>query len=256
MTSFIAFLKKEWIAQRRTGKLLILGGIFLALGVMNPATAKLTPMIFEMLEEELAMSGIVIPGVTVSALDSWVQFFKNIPMGLIAFVVLESNLFTKEYRTGTLILSLTKGLARRKVVLAKALVLATLWTAGYWLCFAVTYGGTALLWDNSVAQHLLFAALCWWVFGVMVVALTVLSSVLFSSNVGVLCGTGGVAMGAYLLSALPKIGEYSPAYLANGAAIIYGSAEIKDFLPSLLIAAIIGVAAYVVSIPLFNKKQL
>ena len=256
MKTWIALIKKEGAAHRRTGKLYILGGIFLLLGVMNPAVAKLTPMLFAVLEEELAMSGIVIPEVAVSALDSWVQFFKNIPMGLIAFVVLESNLFTKEYRTGTLILSLTKGLPRYQVVLSKAAVLTAVWTVGYWLCAGVTYAGTAALWDNAVAQHLPFALMGWWVFGMMVVALTVLFSTVFRSNIGVLGGTGGVAMGTYALSALPKIGEYSPAFLANGNGLIYGMAEVKTYLPALWIAVGISLVAFAVSIPLFNKKQL
>ena len=39
--------------------------------------------------------------------------------GLIAFVLLQSSIFTREYTSGTLTLSLTKGLARYKVVLSK-----------------------------------------------------------------------------------------------------------------------------------------
>lgn len=47
---------------------------------------------------------------------------------LIVFVFLYSGIFTKEYETNTLILILTKGLSRYKVVFAKFFVMFTMWT--------------------------------------------------------------------------------------------------------------------------------
>ena len=177
MRSLFAFVKKEMTEQARTGKLMILALVFGLFGVMNPAVAKLTPWLLETLSDSLAESGMTITVVSVTALESWVQFFKNIPMALIVFVLLESSIFTKEYRSGTLLLSLTKGLSRYKVVLSKAFVMILLWSLGYWLCFGITYGYNAYFWDNSVAKSLLFSAVCWWVFGLCVVTLTVLFSV-------------------------------------------------------------------------------
>ena len=127
MRAFVAFFKKELFESIRNGKLLILFILFFAFGIMNPAIAKLTPWILDMLGEELAESGMTMTGVTVDAITSWVQFFKNIPMALIAFVLLYGGTFSKEYESGTLILVLTKGLARYKVVLAKALMMVALW---------------------------------------------------------------------------------------------------------------------------------
>ena len=148
--------------QFRSGRLIILGMLFILFGIMNPAIAKLTPWMLEVLADSLAESGMIVTSVSVSAMDSWVQFFKNIPLTLVAFVLLESSIFTKEYQTGTLVLSLTKGLERYKVVLSKTSVLAVLWTAGYWLCFGITYGYNAYFWDNAVANHLMFSVVCWW----------------------------------------------------------------------------------------------
>ena len=162
MRSLIAFTKKEWMEQRRSGKLLFLIILFIVFGIMNPAIAKLTPWLMEMFADSLAQSGMTVTDVTVTAMDSWVQFFKNIPMALIAFVLLEGSIFTKEYQAGTLILSLTKGLPRKTVVISKAIILALFWTVGYWLCFGITYGYNAYFWDNSVAQNLLFSCICWW----------------------------------------------------------------------------------------------
>ena len=169
MSSLITFIKKEFTEQLRSGRLIILGLLFVLFGIMNPAIAKLTPWLLETMADSLAESGMIITDVKVSAMDSWVQFFKNMPMGLIAFVLLESSIFTKEYTSGTLVLSLTKGLERYKVVISKALVLTVLWSLGYWLCFGITYGYNAYFWDNSIAQNLVFSVVCWWLFGMMVV---------------------------------------------------------------------------------------
>ena len=92
MKSLIAFMKKEIMEQIRSGKVMILGILFVMFGVMNPAVAKLTPWLMEIFAESLEGSGIIITEVTVTALDSWMQFYKNIPMALIAFVLLQSSI--------------------------------------------------------------------------------------------------------------------------------------------------------------------
>jgi ABC-2 type transport system permease protein len=119
----VAFFKKEMMEQARSGKLLFLVILFVLFGIMNPAVAKLTPWLLEVMADSLAASGMTVTAVTVSALDSWMQFFKNIPMALIAFVLMQSSILTREYQSGTLILTLTKGLRRSHVVLAKTAVL-------------------------------------------------------------------------------------------------------------------------------------
>lgn len=256
MRSLLAFIKKELTEQIRTSKLAVLGLIFALFGVMNPAVAKLTPWLLETLSDSLAESGMTITAVTVSAMDSWVQFFKNIPMALIVFVLLEGSIFTKEYQSGTLLLSLSKGLDRYKVVVAKSAVLMILWTAGYWICFGITYAYNAYFWDNSIAQNLLFAVVCWWGFGSWVITLTILFSVLSRSSTGVLLGTGGVVFGSCFLGIIPRVSEYLPTRLTDGNSLIYGTAEADSYLTPLLIVAVTGLACCIASFPAFNKKQL
>ena len=256
MSSFIAFIKKEITEQMRSGKLTVLGAIFVALGIMNPAVAKLTPWLIEMMSETLAESGMTVTVVSVSALDSWAQFFKNVPIGLIAFVLLQSGIFTREYGSGTLVLSLTKGLERYKVVLAKSAVLTVIWTVCYWLCFIITYGYNAYFWDNSVAKSLGFSVVCWWLFGMLVISITVLFSVLAVSNTTVLLGTGGAVLFSYILGFVPKIEKYMPTALSDGSSLVYGLCEAKDYVPALVVTASLLFICFAVSVPIFNKKQL
>ena len=256
MRSLIAFMKKEITEQIRAGRVLFLGILFILFGIMNPAVAKLTPWLLEMMADSLAESGMTVTDVTVTAMDSWVQFFKNMPMALIAFVLLESSIFTKEYRTGTLLLSLTKGLARYKVVISKAAVLTVLWTVGYWLCFGITYGYNAYFWDNAIAKNLMFSVVCWWVFGLWVVSLMVFFSTVSTSNTGVLLGAGGAVLVSYLLGMLPKISKYLPTLLTDGNSLIYGTKSPDDYTAALILVAVTGIACFVGGLAVFNKKQL
>ena len=256
MKALIAFTKKELLEQVRTGKLLFLGILFVLFGIMNPAIAKLTPWFLEMFADSLAESGMIITDVTVSAMDSWVQFFKNIPMALIAFILMEGSCFTREYQSGTLILSLTKGLARHKVVISKTLVLAFLWTVGYWLCFGITYGYNAYFWDNSVAQNLLCSVTAWWLFGLWTISLVVLFSTLSATNTGVLLGTGGAVLVSYLVGMIPKCGKFMPTLLTDGNSLIYGVAELDAYTTAMVITGVTGIVCLIAAVVFFNKKQL
>ena len=49
-----------------------------------------------MFSETMAESGLTVTNVQVDAFTSWTQFFKNIPIALIAFVLIYSDSFKKE----------------------------------------------------------------------------------------------------------------------------------------------------------------
>ena len=256
MKTMLAFMKKEVTEHIRSGRAVILLILFVLIGIMNPAVAKLTPWLFEMMAESFAESGMLVSAMPVTALDAWVQFFKNIPLGLIVFVLLESGVFTAEYRRGTLLLSLTKGLERYKVVLAKTAVPVLVWTAGCWLCAGITCGYSAYFWDNSAVRNLLFSVACWWLFGLWVTSLMILFSTVCDSNTGVLAGTGGVVLASVLLGLFPRIGRYLPTMLTDGNALIRGAAEPGAFYMPMAVAAGMAAVCFAISIPLFDRKQL
>lgn len=256
MKSLIAFMKKEWMDMVRSGRLMILLIIFLLLGIMNPAIAKLTPWMMEMMAESLEETGLMVTEVTVDALTSWTQFFKNVPMGLIAFVLISSNLFTKEYSAGTLILVLTKGLARYKVIVAKTVMLLFSWSACYWMCFGITYGYNAYFWDNSVANNLMETVMFCWLLGVFAVALMVLFSTISENSIGVLFGTGGVFVASYLVGMIPKVTEYTPTLLMSTAGLLSGVEDVADYTNAMIVTIVILVLAIALSVPIMNKKKL
>lgn len=256
MRTLFAFMKKEYLETARTGKLVILVLLFALFGVMNPAIAKLTPWMMEMFSDSLVESGLIVTNVQVDAMTSWTQFFKNIPIALIAFVLLFSDSFTKEYKSGTLLLALTKGLSRYKVVLAKTVLLLSLWTLGYGICFSITYGYTAYFWDNSIVNHLFLAATMWWLFGVWVIALIILFSSLLQSNTSVTLCTGGIAVFAYLLSVIPKAKSYSPALLMNTNSLLAGVEKTETYMESIVVAVVSTMILITISVLNMNKRQV
>ena len=256
MSAFIAFWKKEWMEQKRSGRLLLLLILFAAFGIMNPAIAKLTPWLLEAMSESLAESGMTVGAVQVDAITSWVQFFKNLPMALIVFVVAESGIFAKEYQAGTLILSVTKGMPRGGILLAKAGTMSLLWTGLYLLYFLITYSYNAYFWDNGVAQSLGFAVAAQWLLGLWVLSLIVLFSTIFATGTGVLLGTGGAYLVAFLVSLFPRVASVSPCMLADGNSLIYGMEEPSAYLLSVTVTATLTLAAFLLSLPLLKKRSL
>ncbi|MCM1118623.1 MAG: ABC transporter permease subunit [bacterium] len=251
-----AFMKKEWMELCRTGRLLVLLLVFTLFGIMNPATAKLTPWLMEVLSESLADAGLVTEAVTVDAMTSWAQFYKNIPVALISFVLICSGSFTAEYQRGTLVPVITRGLPRQKIVLAKALMIFSSWTAVYWLCFGITYGYNAYFWDNGIAQHPFLAAALTWLFGIWVIALLVCLSAVAQSSTQVLAGVGGIVMAVYMGSMFPKLGRYLPIKLMDGMSLLHGVSLSENYDVSIAVTGLTILLCMGLATVFFKRKQL
>lgn len=75
MNGFAAFLRKEWVEALRSYRILILGAVFLLLGIMNPLSAKFLPELVNAMMPE----GMTIALAQPQALDSYLQFLKCPP---------------------------------------------------------------------------------------------------------------------------------------------------------------------------------
>lgn len=256
MKTLFAFLKKEYVEYIRSGRLPILLLVFVLFGIMNPAIAKITPWMMEMMAGSLKSTGLIVTEIKVDAMTSWTQYYKNIEMALIIFVLVVSNTFTKEYQSGTLILVLTKGLSRFKVILAKTAVMLLLWTFCYWMCFGITYGYNAYFWDNSIASHLFYAAFCYWLFGIWILTLIVFFSSFVQSNTLVLAGTGGVFIGFHLISMFSSVQKYLPIKLTGVFSLLTAETTAADFNVAIIVVIIFSMACIGCSIIVFNRKMI
>lgn len=252
MRALIAFTKKELTEYTRTYKLLIVAAVFLLFGMMNPITAKLMPDIVS----SLMPDGMTITLNDPSAIDSWMQFYKNLSIQLILYIIVFSGTMAGELSTGTLINILTKGLSRKTVILSKFAALTFVWTAGYLICFGTTLAYTLYLLPGAL-PNLFFSAFCMWLFGLLLLSVMLLGSVFFGTIYGSLLLTGGFTLLLMLLALAPKLQKYNPYLLSSGnIGLLTSEMGRSDFTVSIIIACIMIPVLLLFSISAFNRKQV
>lgn len=246
MRACMIFLGKELREHVRSYRLPVLAVVFIIFGMMSPATARYMPELLKAFG-----GGIVLNLPPVSFTDSYLQFFKNLSsMGDIILLLVFAGLVAAEKAKGSAPLILTKSLSRASFVLAKYMGAALVWTAVYLAGALVCQGYTIWLFPGSYADNLLAAFAAYWLYGLMLLALTTLASALAKSQ-------GMAALGAFagwgllLVSMIPAgAAKVSPAALSSvNLQVILGALPAGDLLvPALLavglIAVSLGLAAY------------
>lgn len=254
MRGFIAFTTKEFMEYIRSYKLLIIMLAFLALGFLNPITAKYLPRLAENFMPEGMNLEIAEPVI----MDSWLQFFKNVPqMGLVIIVIIFSGSMSAEIGKGTLIPVLTKGLKRKAVWLSKLTAAIIVWSASYGVCFAATYLYSLLFWKEAAVPRLGSAVFLVWVFGLLLICLVLLGGTVSRSYAGGLLLAGAVFLAGMVMNMFQSISKFSPVKLiSDNMALIEGSLKPGDFWPAAVVSVVLSIASVVLGLFLFDKKQL
>lgn len=254
MRSYLSFTKKEFYEYTRTYKLFISVIFFLFLGFLNPITAKYMPELMK----EFMPNGMNIVLTEPTILDSWTQFFKNVPqLGLIAFIIIFNGIMANELSKGTLINMLTKGLPRKTVILSKFTAAALLWSFSYFLSFFVTLGYSRIFWKQITIPNLIFSATCVWLFGLMLIGCLILGGILFQSTYGGLLFVGGVFILCYVLSLIKGASKFSPIKLIfNNTALLTEELPVSHMTSSVAITLFLTVFILLISMISFNKTKL
>ena len=256
MRQWAAFMKKEGLELFRSGRLILCLLLFCLFGVMNPAMAKLTPWMMELLSEQLAENGMMVSGIEVDAMTAWTQFYKNMPIMLIVMVVMFGGIIVGELQKGTLIPVVAKGMKRGRILGAKAVVTAAVWTAGCLLSFGITYAYSAYFWDNGIAAHLFLGAFCFWLFGVWLLSVILPASGFASSAAVVILTVGAGFAVSYVLALLPAVQSYSPAYLFAPLPLLTGETAAGDYAAAICVTVGLTVLNLIAGVWLFNRKQV
>lgn len=256
MRQLIIFTAKELRELIRSGKLLILTIIFGLFGIMSPALAKLTPWMISLMQEQLAQQGLAITEIKVTALTSWEQYYKNVPMEMIVFVLFFFGIMINEIQRGTLINLLTKGLKRWKVILSKFLAMMIIWTLTYWLTFLICLLYTNYYWGSNGLSLIGTAAVFPYLFGVMLLAIILLGSVFFKNGTGVLLFLFLVLLVFYIPVLLPSTRNYSPFILVNSLPLLTHQALLQDYLAAGLIGISVTAVSLMISIKRFSSISL
>lgn len=212
MRGFVAFAKKEIKENLRNYKFFILGIVFAIVGLLSPLSAKFLPELMESLIDENMIIILEEP----TYIDSWIQFFSNISqIALVAFVLVFSSVMSKEFEKGTLVHMVTKGLPRLSIYVAKLSVLALSWTVFYWFSFAITLGYTAFYFPDGTTEGLLISAGSFYLFGLLLVTLLMVSGVLFKNAYASLLAVGGFMGLLFIGNIFPVIERWSPLQLVT-----------------------------------------
>lgn len=256
MKQYFAFIYKEYLELYRGGKLFILLILAVILGIMSPALAKLTPLLFEILGEELAEQGMYIQEITVTAFTSWGQFYKNLNIAIIIPAILFGGIMALEYQRGTLINLLTKGLERWKVIASKLSFMIIAWTLYFFILFILTYSYTEYYWDNNIVYNLLPSAIGIYLFGIMLMALVMLGGVITTTATANLLFSGGIYIIMYIISAIPRIGAVMPVKLLSMGLLEAGGVTFVTYGKPLIVTLSITILSVIGAVVVFRRKRL
>ena len=254
MRGYIAFVKKEFMENIRTFKLMILFIVFFIYGMISPLLAKLMPEIMRSVD----MQGLtmVIPDPVI--MDAYAQFYKNVSQtGLLVLVLIFGGMLTNEISRGTLVNVLTKGLSRKNVIFAKFTVAVMLWTASLLIAFVTDLGYTVYLFPDETVYNAIPALLALWLFGIFLIALIIFSSTLVRGGFACLMVVMLVVVALFMIDIIPGTEAYNPILLASGN--VQMMAENYDFADVIRAScvAITAIAAMIAgAVTIFNRKAL
>ncbi len=258
MNALLVSLRKEWLEQWRTRRLLISAAVLLAFGMLSPLTARFTREIVMALAGQDAVGvdlAQVIPEATVR--DAVAQYVKNIgQFSVILALLLTMGVVAQEKERGTAALMLVKPLPRWAFVAAKFLGLAAGFGVSLVLAGVAAYYYTWVLFEPLPLGGWLALNALLLVFILVYVALTLLASVLARSQTA----AGGLGFAFMLLLALPgvvpQVGRWLPGELLNWGGALAAGAPVEPAWRALAVSAALIVAALAVAMLAFRRQEL
>jgi ABC-2 type transport system permease protein len=248
----MAFFKKEWMEALKTPKLLILASTFFLFGLLSPITAKY-------MNELIAGLGnldLKLPDPTY--MDAYVQLFKNLySINILIVLMTFMGMVVDEKVKGTAMLVLTKGLSRRAFILSKFFSALIVFTLSYMLAVVACLYYTYLLFPVFFNPGVGVALLLFWIYGALIIALTLCCSTLARSHTMAAVGSFGAFVVVSLTGTLPRLGAFLPgSFQALGMQAVAGTAEAgKAFIPA-LIALGLMLLVLIVMVASFRQQEI
>lgn len=252
----LAFLKKEFKEIARTYKIWVVPIIFLFFGFLSPIAVKLLP---ELLKATLEAQHIAFKMPPPTAVDSYLQYFKNLAqMGMLAIILLSMGLVSEEKTKGTLVLVLTKPVSRTGFVLSKFIAQTILVISSIIAGAVATYYYTLILFEAGNLSEFALAMLLYLIYSLLIITITLFLSTLLSNQVA----AGGLALiSVFVLSLLPSLhrifDRYSPYALTITAdKIVSKHLGFADSLWPMGVSLLLVALLLVLSCFFFNRQEL
>ncbi|HEX6123001.1 MAG TPA: ABC transporter permease subunit [Ktedonobacterales bacterium] len=255
MDGFGVLLRKELREMVRSNRLLVVGAVFLILGIISPLTAKYTPELLKLIGT--GQSGVQITFPTPTASDAIAQYLKNVAgTGIFVAILLPMGMVAREKERGTAAFVLTKPVSRAAFLAAKLVALLALLGVGVLLAAVATYLYTAILFQPVAVGGFIGCTLLILLSLIVYSLLTFLGSTLAHSQLAAV----GIGVAAWIVITItgisPAVARFTPAGLQQPAgALALGTAP--DHLP-LTVAANLGLCVLlaVVAWLAFRRQEL
>ncbi len=250
---FFVAVRKEFLEQWRSYRLLVVVIVFVIFGLLSPLAAKFTPELVRLLPEGEEIVKLIPPS---TIADAVAQYSKNLSQfGVVLALLMTMGVVVQEKDKGTAALMLAKPMSRGAFLGAKFAALGLTFVIGMAIAGIASYYYTVLLFEAPVISSWLALNGLLLLFLLVYVALT-----LFCSTVGKsLVVAGGLAFGMMIIltgfGALPKVGEYLPGQLVRwGGELGTGSGEASW--PALWGSIGIIIAALIGAWVIFERQEL
>lgn len=247
-------LAKEWREAWRTWRVVVFVAVLAVAGLISPVLAYYTPQLFKLIPNLPAGFSQMIPAPSIA--DAVSQYIKNVSQfGLLLLVALTAGLIAGEKERGTAAMLFLRPVRRANAVLAKWFVWTLIVALGLLVAAMLAFAYTTILFDAlPVGKFLLMNAL------LLLSFLPYLSLALLGSAVARSQGAAYAYafIGLFLLiilGSLPRIGEFTPNYLAAwGAGIALG--QTATAWPALVISVAIVIIAALAAAVILEWQEL
>jgi ABC-2 type transport system permease protein len=252
MEGFGVLLRKELREAVRSNRLLVVGVVFLLLGIISPVTAKYTPELLKLVGTSQSGVQITVPPPTVA--DAIAQYLKNVAgTGILVALLLPMGMVAREKERGTAAFVLTKPVVRQAFLAAKLVALLALLLAGVALAAAATYFYTAILFAPIALGGFVACSLLVLLSLLVYAMLTLLGSTLTSSQLA----AAGVGLAAWvaisLIGVIPRAAQFTPAGLLEPASALARGASPPHLVASVL--ANVALCAVVAALAWFSFRR-
>jgi len=254
MSKFITLVKKEFLEQKKTSRLLILIILFAFFAISSPILAKLTPQIIK---------SIQTPGITINlpdptSKDAIDQFVKNISQ-LISFVLvfMLAGAIADEKSKKTLEIVLAKPINRSVFILAKfASYLASI-KISFILSAVIFYLYTRSVFGDFDLGRFTIISLLLLVYLLFISSVTLMGSAISKSTIAAAgIGFAGMILFGTIAGYIKPISKYAPDYIIRHYPELLSNGWDIKFLPSAITSIILIFVFVLISIYVFKKQEV
>src|SRR5262245_57692383 len=240
MTGYRELLEKEVIEAWRTGRIVIVAGLFVVVGILTPLIVKNLPDLVRMFavpDAEIGLEATALPDVVDQLLRNVTQ------LGALAAILLAMGSVAGEKERGTARLVLAKPVSRWAFLFAKAVSMAMVVALATALGVLAAWMYTSLLFEPPDIGVWIQLAILVWLTLMVYAAITFLGSALVGSTLGAAAiGVVGLIV-LSLASTITTLSSWLPTGLIDVARLVALQEESPDLDPPKTIAISIGVIA-------------